>query len=38
VLYIPDSWSHLVLNLGPELSVGLAVEFYPNLRLPERSV
>ena len=29
VLYVPDSWSHLVLNL--EESVAVAVEFYPDL-------
>ena len=33
VMYIPDSVSHLVLNVEP--TVALAVEFYPNLRLAE---
>ena len=30
VMFVPDSWSHLVLNL--EDTVALAVEFYQNLR------
>jgi ankyrin repeat protein len=30
VMFVPDSWSHLVLNLDD--TVSLAVEFYPNLR------
>ena len=29
VMYVPDSYSHLVLNL--KTSVALAVEFYPSL-------
>ena len=34
VMYVPDSYSHLVLNM--EASVALAVEFYPGLLIKSR--